>query len=94
MEQKKLMAVLVLGQQCTLGNYKHKGKDLGLYSAQLSQIMELEEAEKGVDPQKRDAIKQINGEKEQKKRRRKEKHVKERKRKTAISEIKGEVLTF
>lgn len=23
-EQKKLMAVLVLGQQCTLGNYKHK----------------------------------------------------------------------
>lgn len=24
MEQKKLMAVLVLGQQCTLGNYKHK----------------------------------------------------------------------
>lgn len=40
MEQKKLMAVLVLGQQCTLGNYKHKGKNLGLYSAQLSQIIE------------------------------------------------------
>lgn len=43
-EQKKLMAVLVLGQQCTLGNYKHKGRNLGLYSAQLSQIIELEEA--------------------------------------------------
>lgn len=45
MEQKKLMAVLVLGQQCTLGNYKHKRgereekkKNLGLHSAQLSQI--------------------------------------------------------
>lgn len=44
-EQKKLMAVLVLGQQCTLGNYKHKRggekekkKNLGLHSAQLSQI--------------------------------------------------------
>lgn len=46
MEQKKLMAVLVLGQQCTLGNYKHKGKNLGLYSTQLSQIMEQEEAQK------------------------------------------------
>ena len=39
-EQKKLMAVLVLGQQCTPGNYKHKGKNLGLYSTQLSQIIE------------------------------------------------------
>lgn len=30
----ELMAALVLGQQCTLGNYKHKGKkrNLGLYS--------------------------------------------------------------
>jgi len=43
-KQKKLMAVLVLGQQCTLGNYKHKRKNLGLYSAQLSQIIEREEA--------------------------------------------------
>lgn len=46
MEQKELMAVLVPGQQCTLGNYKHKGENLGLYSAQLSQIMELEEAKR------------------------------------------------
>lgn len=51
-EQKKLMAVLVLGQQCMLGNYKHKRKNLGLYSAQLSQIIELEEAKKKKKLQK------------------------------------------
>lgn len=64
-EQKKLMAVLVLGQQCMLGNYKHKRKNLGLYSAQLSQIIELEEAKKKKSYRKTDTKRQTTRKKKQ-----------------------------
>lgn len=57
-EQKKLMVVLVLGQQCTLGNYKHKRggrkkKNLGLNSAQLSQIKKEQVHRKKMDEKKK-----------------------------------------
>lgn len=85
MEQKKLMADLVLGQQCTPGNYKHKGKNLGLYSAQLSQIIARVDGNKKGYPKKGDyeikQIKERGGKKETLK-------------KKENLEIKGEPLTL